>query len=134
MSASSDLRRSLRPFFDASLGGISAALLLMAASVALAADSPSAASIKNMAAAPAPGPKTAPKDPSVSSSVPQAGRGRPILRCWQEGKLVFEGSGMTPANQSSVSVELRSAARGGVAVQMFDLKSGLCMLDYGNEP
>lgn len=70
----------------------------------------------------------------MSSSVPQTGRGRPILRCWQEGKLVFEGSGMTPANQSSVSVELRSAARGGVAVQMFDLKSGLCMLDYGNEP
>lgn len=99
------------------------------------AESPSAKSIKNMqdAAAAAKGPAAAPRDPSVSSSAPLAGR-RPVLRCWQDGKLVFEGAGVSPGAQAQAAIELRTAAGGGVALQVFDLKNGLCLLDYGREP
>ena len=136
------------------------ALALLIASVvvtghAAAQDSPSTASIKNLQArdpkdAAAKDPKdgapatatpaaatsvttktaaAAPKDASVSATVPR--QRRPVLRCWQEGRLVFEGSGVLPSAQGQAAIELRNAA--GTALQVFDLKNGLCLLDYGNE-
>ncbi len=117
-----------------------------------AQDSPSTTSIKNLQArdpkdaaakdgkdvvvstgAPAAaGAKTAgavPKDPAVSATVPR--QRRPVLRCWQEGRLVFEGAGVTPSAQGQAAIELRNAT--GTALQVFDLKNGLCLVDYGNE-
>ncbi|MFN0185133.1 MAG: hypothetical protein ACKVQR_15070 [Aquabacterium sp.] len=120
-----------------------ALLLAMAAALAMgllaasaqaqpqAADAGSAASIRNMAAASAPR-GAQPRDAAVSAAVPR--RSRPVLRCWQEGRLVFEGSGQLPGPVANATLELRHAARGDIALQLFDLKSGLCLLDHGSEP
>lgn len=116
------------------------------ATPAAATDSPSTASIKNLqsrdakdAGARDPKDQTAstaktaaapaPKDAAVSATVPR--QRRPVLRCWQEGRLVFEGAGVQPSAQGQAAIELRNAA--GTALQVFDLKNGLCLLDYGNE-
>lgn len=73
----------------------------------------------------------APKDASVSSSVPRSTK-RPLMRCWQEGKLVYEGGGMTvPASAASAPIELRSG--NALALQIFDLKSGMCLLDHSTD-
>lgn len=123
------------------------ACLLVLASAAVAqaqtTESPSAASIKSLQsrdakdAAPkdvkdvSAGTKqaAAPKDAAVSTTVPR--QRRPVLRCWQEGRLVFEGSGVLPSTQGQAAIELRNA--GGTALQVFDLKNGLCLLDHGTE-
>ena len=70
----------------------------------------------------------APKDAAVSSIAPRTLK-RPLMRCWQEGRLIYEGSGMTvAASAASAPIELRSS--NAVALQIFDLKSGLCLLDH----
>jgi hypothetical protein len=108
------------------------------AGAAMAQDSPSANSIKAMGAAaagaaakdakPAPNPKDA---AAQATTAARSGGGRkPVMRCWQEGKLLFEGAGMTPAAIGQASIELRNG--GGIALQVFDLKNGLCLLDYSD--
>jgi CCR4-NOT transcriptional regulation complex NOT5 subunit len=108
-------------------------------------ESPSAASIKSLQSRDAKEPAardpkdqvaatktaTAPnaKDAAVTATLPR--QRRPVLRCWQEGRLVFEGSGVLPSAQGQAAIELRNAS--GTALQVFDLKNGLCLLDYGNE-
>lgn len=50
------------------------------------------------------------------------------LRCWQEGRLLYEGSGfrMPPgAGQAAIAVPRQSDSDG---VVLFDLKHGLCIL------
>jgi hypothetical protein len=128
-----------------------ASSLAVAASQALAQaaapDSPSAASIKSLQSRDAKeaagrdardardtttGTKAnaaAPKDAAVSTTVPR--QRRPVLRCWQEGRLVYEGAGVVPSSQGVAAIELRNAS--GTAVQVFDLKNGLCLLDHGGE-
>ena len=70
----------------------------------------------------------APKDAAVSAIAPRTFK-RPLMRCWQEGRLIYEGSGMTvAASAASAPIELRSNS--AVALQIFDLKSGLCLLDH----
>lgn len=102
----------------------------------LAQDSPTAASIKALQgkdggdAGKGKG-VVAPKDAAVSSAVPRVGK-RPLLRCWQEGKLVYEGTGMSVASQQgTASIDLRNG--NNMAVQIFDLKNGLCLLDHSPE-
>ncbi len=99
---------------------------------AQAGESVSAASIRSMAVAEPVAAKL--RDPAVVSALPKPGRGRQTLRCWQEGKLVFESSSVLPGTPAAVAIELRSPARGDVAVQVFDLKQGLCVIEYGGEP
>ncbi len=116
---------------------VACAVLALASGPTLAQDSPTAASIKALQdkgkdgtdagkAKPA-----SPKDAAVSSSVPRAGK-RPLLRCWQEGKLVYEGTGMSVASQQgTASIDLRNGS--AMAVQIFDLKNGMCLLDHSPE-
>jgi hypothetical protein len=129
------------------VGGVLVALLSATSAMAQpVSESPSAASIKSLTTATRDSkdasrdaPKdvakdgvvkaAAPKDAAVSTAVPR--QRRPVLRCWQEGKLVFEGSGLTPVVQGQAAIELRHAA--GTALQVFDLKNGLCLLDHGND-
>lgn len=113
------------------------AVVALATGAAAAQESPTAASIKalqdkgkevsdNGKAKPA-----APKDAAVSSSVPRSGK-RPLLRCWQEGKLLYEGAGLSVASQQgTASIDLRNGNNMGV--QIFDLKNGLCLLDHSPE-
>lgn len=120
---------------------------LVSSAMAQTAESPSAASIKSLQSRDSKEPardakdgrdllKTTtatvaspPKDAAVSTAVPR--QRRPVLRCFQEGRLVFEGSGVMPSTNGQAAIELRNA--GGTAIQVFDLKNGLCLLDYGNE-
>lgn len=70
----------------------------------------------------------APKDAAVSAIAPRTLK-RPLMRCWQEGRLIYEGSGMTvAASAANAPIELRGSS--AVALQIFDLKSGLCLLDH----
>jgi hypothetical protein len=111
--------------------------LALSATPAMAQDSPTAASIKALQDKGKDGQdggKAKPivaKDASVSSSLPRAGK-RPLLRCWQEGKLVYEGAGMqVAAQQGTASIDLRNG--NALAVQIFDLKNGMCLLDHSPE-
>jgi hypothetical protein len=124
---------------------VGAAVLRLSAMAALAAglgsavqaqDSPSANSIKAMGAATAKDPKAtpsaSPKDAAAQATTASRGGGgrKPVMRCWQEGKLLFEGAGMTPAAIGQATIELRNGS--GVALQVFDLKNALCLLDYSD--
>jgi hypothetical protein len=49
-----------------------------------------------------------------------------VLRCWQQGRLVYEGSGFRTAERNGATV---SVSRGeGDGVTVLDLKDGMCML------
>jgi hypothetical protein len=114
---------------------VACALLALAEAPAAAQDSPTAASIKALqdkgGQDPGKAKLASPKDASVSSSVPRVGK-RPLLRCWQEGKLVYEGAGMSVASQQgTASIDLRNGS--AMAVQIFDLKNGMCLLDHSPE-
>lgn len=121
-------QRSLR------LGGLAVLAVLGLARMphVHAAESASATSIRNMVAADPAAAKS--RDAAVVSALPKPGRGRQTLRCWQEGKLVFESASVAPGVPSAVAIELRSTTRAELAVQVFDLKQGLCVIEYGSEP
>lgn len=54
-------------------------------------------------------------------------KGRNVLRCWQEGKLIFEAAGVQPpAARSAEVLDFRPTGNDGAAVQILDLKQGLC--------
>lgn len=59
---------------------------------------------------------------------------RPTLRCFQEGRLVYEGSGLVPVSRSSSSFDFRLAGSSGVAVQVLDLRNALCLVETGHAP
>jgi hypothetical protein len=136
MSRLSEARRPARAIATA----IAAAMLAMAGTVVSAQESQSASSIKNMGAAaatkdsgaakPAANAKDAAAQATTASRGGSAGGRKPVMRCWQEGKLLFEGAGMTPAAIGQATIELRNGS--GVALQVFDLKNALCLLDYSD--
>jgi hypothetical protein len=69
---------------------------------------------------------TAANDPAVVANRRLA-KGRNVLRCWQEGKLIFEAAGVqAPAARSAEVLDFRPSGSDGVAVQILDLKQGLC--------
>jgi hypothetical protein len=69
---------------------------------------------------------TAAHDPAVLANRRLA-KGRNVLRCWQEGKLIFEAAGVqAPAARSAEVLDFRPSGSDGVAVQILDLKQGLC--------
>jgi hypothetical protein len=126
MSRSSDRRPLRQPLVVAM-----AVLALLATSVQ-AQQSPTAASIRALQEQGKEGDKAkpAPKDAAVSASVPRSSGKRPLMRCWQEGKLVYEGAGMTTTSSSAAGAPIELRSGNSVALQIFDLKSGLCLLDH----
>jgi hypothetical protein len=51
-----------------------------------------------------------------------------ILRCWQYGRLVYEGSGFKAgADKNGVAVQVPRAGE-GEQVTVLDLKQGMCIL------
>jgi hypothetical protein len=60
----------------------------------------------------------------------RAGKGRNVLRCWQEGKLIFEAAGVqAPSGRNADLLDFRPAGADGSAVQVLDLKTGLCTFE-----
>ncbi|MEZ5650139.1 MAG: hypothetical protein R3E87_06255 [Burkholderiaceae bacterium] len=52
------------------------------------------------------------------------------LRCFQEGKLVFESAGVEPASEAhNISVLKAGTNR---SIQLIDLRHGICIVDYTN--
>jgi hypothetical protein len=53
-----------------------------------------------------------------------------ILRCWQQGRLLYEGSGFVarPAGNGSASTTLVMERQGGESVIVLNLQDGLCIL------
>lgn len=73
--------------------------------------------------------KTKPTAVETMARVPEEGP-RTVLRCWQEGRLVFEGVNLqmaAPAESGGTSAALRGPD--GRSVQLMDLRQGLCVYE-----
>lgn len=58
---------------------------------------------------------------------------RSVLRCWQEGRLVFEGNGIGGAGEAASTSSSRIfKGTNGRTVQLLDLRQGLCILERSN--
>jgi hypothetical protein len=57
---------------------------------------------------------------------------RSVLRCWQEGRLVFEGSGIGAGEAASSTSSRTFKGANGRTVQLLDLRQGLCILERSN--
>lgn len=53
---------------------------------------------------------------------------RSVLRCWQEGRLVFEGSGIGSETATPGAARTFKGSNGRT-VQLLDLRQGLCILE-----
>jgi hypothetical protein len=54
---------------------------------------------------------------------------RSLFRCWQDGRMVYEGKGYGPLPKSQVAAELKTGDNGAATVQVLDLYTGLCVLE-----
>ena len=54
---------------------------------------------------------------------------RSLLRCWQDGQMVFEGRGYGAMPQSQIAAELRQGEGAAGRIQVLDLYQGLCVLE-----
>jgi hypothetical protein len=52
-----------------------------------------------------------------------------LFRCWQDGRLIFEGRGYGALPQSQVAADLRPADGASGRVQILDMYEGLCVLE-----
>lgn len=75
-------------------------------------------------------PRQAP-DPSVLTAR-QLGKGRHFIRCWQEGKLVYEAAGVSPTARIGAAIELKSEQ--DIVLQVIEMKHGLCVLELRPGP
>ena len=55
---------------------------------------------------------------------------RSVLKCWQEGRLVFESSGIGSETTAGASRTFKGG--NGRSVQVLDLRQGLCILERSN--
>ena len=92
------------------------------------ADPPGAVTLKSGAAT-----DRSNKSDSTALSARRVGKHRATLRCWQEGKLVYESAGVAPIGRNATSIEFRGADGEG-SLQLLDLKHGLCVLDTPTGP
>jgi hypothetical protein len=103
------------------------------AAVSLASDNNSAARVTIGASAPDGSDEAKPArayDEKLAASAAKAPKiPRSLLRCWQGGRMVFEGRGYGTLPQSHVAAELKPADGAGGRVQVLDLYQGLCVLE-----
>jgi len=59
-----------------------------------------------------------PKGPPVS-----------LFRCWQEGRVIFEGRGYGALPSTQIVAELKASDGGAGRVQILDMYQGLCVLE-----
>lgn len=73
----------------------------------------------------------APPDPGISTVRDNRRSGGQTLRCWQSGRLLYEGSGFRGGlerNPNAIGVQRRSE---GDPVVVLDLKHAVCILSDG---
>lgn len=81
------------------------------------------------------GPAISPPRSDLPPPVSQRqGNEAPTLRCWQEGRLVFEQAGVSFAEAPAGAHVLRREGRNGQPVYVFDMKHGLCVLSTEPAP
>jgi len=68
-----------------------------------------------------------PLDDRPSGGRPAKGA-RSLFRCWQDGRMIYEGRGYSALPKSQVAAELNSGDASGT-VQVLDLYQGLCVLE-----
>jgi len=71
---------------------------------------------------------------SEEKQPPAPGRGpkgppRSLFRCWQEGRMIFEGRGYGALPSSQVSAELKASDGASGRVQVLDMYQGVCVLE-----
>lgn len=59
----------------------------------------------------------------------KARKPRVSLKCYQEGRLIHESTDVNLAERQSAALTLSSSLSGQPAVQVIDLKSGLCLIE-----
>jgi hypothetical protein len=65
--------------------------------------------------------------PAAGAKAPKPPRS--LFRCWQDGRLIFEGRGYGALPQSPSVAELKSSDGGSGRVQVMDLYQGVCVLE-----
>ncbi len=50
------------------------------------------------------------------------------VRCWQEGRMIFEASGVNVDRAATVNT-LETLKAGAGTIQLFDFKNGLCIME-----
>jgi hypothetical protein len=65
-----------------------------------------------------------PSKARLDDAAPRA-RGRSVFKCWQYGKLIYEGPAPVGADKSQNALRIQV----GNSVQLYDLKSATCILD-----
>jgi hypothetical protein len=70
-------------------------------------------------------------DPSSAAAAPDGGRGGSdgAIRCWQYGRLIFEGRDVALAGRSDEVITLRGASKGAMTLQIIDLKNATCIAE-----
>ncbi|MEZ5739508.1 MAG: DUF4384 domain-containing protein [Burkholderiaceae bacterium] len=71
---------------------------------------------------------TKPTNIESMARVPDRSVEQSVLRCFQEGRLVYEGRGYRPVEVSDTKPLLKGGQ--GKALQLFDMRHGLCILDH----
>ncbi|HEX4598555.1 MAG TPA: hypothetical protein VH278_12255 [Burkholderiaceae bacterium] len=54
---------------------------------------------------------------------------RSLFRCWQDGRIIFEGRGYGALPSSQVAAELKAGDSGTGRLQVLDMYHGLCVLE-----
>jgi hypothetical protein len=68
------------------------------------------------------------RDASVVA-VTRNDRAKQSIRCWQEGKLVYEASGVASVGRVSAAIELKASQGRDVVLQVIDLRQGFCVIE-----
>jgi hypothetical protein len=71
---------------------------------------------------------------SAERQAPVAGKsakGQPqsMFRCWQDGRMIFEGRGYGALPQQQIAAELKAADGAAGRIQVLDMYQGLCVLE-----
>ena len=114
---------------------ITVAALVCAGATWAADDSPAAVDVRakvarareepGPGAVPARSSEEAPPTPGRSPKGPPAS----LFRCWQDGRIIFEGRGYGALPPSQIAAELKAVDGGSGRLQVLDLTRGLCVLE-----
>jgi hypothetical protein len=65
----------------------------------------------------------------VQAPIRRGDKRTPTLRCWQQGRLIYEGTGMAALPRTPSSIDLRGTSSNDTVLQVLDLRAGLCLIE-----